>query len=455
MRPAHRPGLHAGLARCRSHPPGAGDGGGLATLLVRSRRRRSPRSPDVAEVVTLARGSWRLRGGARGRRARAAIERFAFGGAGYLAHRRRCGRTGASSSAASSVALRRLAPSTRCTCASPTSPRLAAARVCERLRLPFLFTLAPDPHALIRRRQPRACDRDSFVQPTAASTCSSAPGWSSACATRRRPRPATRAPATPGAGRPARPRGPPPARSAPCRGIAIAALDAAPRRRGPAPVPSPAHSQPRSPTCRPPARSAADPLRGPLAPRQGLPAARRGVGGRPRAARDARTSRSSAATSRARRPRSARCSRRSARGRDRHPRRRRSLLLGHRPHAEVLRLMAAARRGVPGRRTGSIYACASDKEEFGMALLEAMGFRAVRRRAPSTGGPPTFIDDGVNGTLADTAPCRRARGLRRAARRPARAAIAPHAPPPRPRALHARGDGAPGSSISTPQERAA
>ena len=42
--------------------------------------------------------------------------------------------------------------------------------------------------------------------------------------------------------------------------------------------------------------------------------------------------------------------------------------------ATSLRLMAAARSGIPGAvAPGGVYACASEKEEFGLALLEAMG----------------------------------------------------------------------------------
>ena len=91
------------------------------------------------------------------------------------------------------------------------------------------------------------------------------------------------------------------------------------------------------------------------------------------------------------------------------------LLLGHRPHAEVLRLMAAARHGVPGAvAPGGVYACASEKEEFGLALLEAMG-TGLSVVGPATGGPPTFITDGVTGTLADTGSVAGVRaGLRRA-----------------------------------------
>ena len=48
-----------------------------------------------------------------------------------------------------------------------------------------------------------------------------------------------------------------------------------------------------------------------------------------------------------------------------------------------------------------VYACASAKEEFGPALLEALavGLPVV---APRLGGPATYVDDGTTGVLVDT-----------------------------------------------------
>ena len=90
--------------------------------------------------------------------------------------------------------------------------------------------------------------------------------------------------------------------------------------------------------------------------------------------------------------------------------------------------MAAARAGVAGvDRAGGVYACASEKEEFGLALLEAMA-SGLSVLGPALGGPPTFIEDGVTGVIADTATvARRARWVaprRRSApgRRPRRRA---------------------------------
>ena len=75
-----------------------------------------------------------------------------------------------------------------------------------------------------------------------------------------------------------------------------------------------------------------------------------------------------------------------------------------------------------------IYACASIKEEFGIALLEAMacGLYVV---APAGGGPATYVEDGVTGRLTatwDVVALRSAvsaaldRGRRRAGRRACR-----------------------------------
>ena len=92
------------------------------------------------------------------------------------------------------------------------------------------------------------------------------------------------------------------------------------------------------------------------------------------------------------------------------------LLLGHRSHDAVAELLHAARSGVPGAVAASgVYACASDKEEFGLALLEALAV-GLPVAAPRTGGPRTYVEDGVTGVLVDTtsiADLRR--GLREAA----------------------------------------
>jgi glycosyltransferase involved in cell wall biosynthesis len=92
------------------------------------------------------------------------------------------------------------------------------------------------------------------------------------------------------------------------------------------------------------------------------------------------------------------------------------VLLGHRPNGEIPLVLEAAAEGIPGVvAPGGVYVCASVKEEFGLALLEALaaGLSAV---APDTGGPPTYIDDGRTGVLVDTTSVAALRdGLHRAA----------------------------------------
>ncbi|MGR0320647.1 glycosyltransferase [Agromyces sp. ZXT2-3] len=82
---------------------------------------------------------------------------------------------------------------------------------------------------------------------------------------------------------------------------------------------------------------------------------------------------------------------------------RRGLMLpGHRPNEVVARWLAAARIGVPGLvAPDGLYVCASLKEEFGIALLEALaaGLFVV---APESGGPATYVDDGETGVLTAT-----------------------------------------------------
>lgn len=78
------------------------------------------------------------------------------------------------------------------------------------------------------------------------------------------------------------------------------------------------------------------------------------------------------------------------------------LLAGHRPNATTTAWLAAAHRGRPGLcAPGGIYVCASLKEEFGIAILEAMTMGLVVV-APNGGGPATYIEDGTTGVLTDT-----------------------------------------------------
>jgi glycosyltransferase involved in cell wall biosynthesis len=79
------------------------------------------------------------------------------------------------------------------------------------------------------------------------------------------------------------------------------------------------------------------------------------------------------------------------------------LLTGHRSNDVAAEWLAAARFGLPGRaESGGVYVCASLKEEFGLAILEAMatGLLVV---APDSGGPATYVDDGDTGFLTETA----------------------------------------------------
>ncbi|MEO5981346.1 MAG: glycosyltransferase [Pedococcus sp.] len=79
------------------------------------------------------------------------------------------------------------------------------------------------------------------------------------------------------------------------------------------------------------------------------------------------------------------------------------LLPGHRPHATVATWLAATLRGRPGLAAPSgVYVSASLKEEFGLAILEAMAASLVVV-APDGGGPATYVEPGVSGILAETA----------------------------------------------------
>ncbi len=80
----------------------------------------------------------------------------------------------------------------------------------------------------------------------------------------------------------------------------------------------------------------------------------------------------------------------------------RVVLLGHRRHAEAGLVLAVARHGRGDWvAPGGAYVCGSLKEEFGLAILEAMaaGLPVV---APLTGGPATYVEPGVTGALVDT-----------------------------------------------------
>ena len=139
---------------------GAGDGGGLATLLVHLSAALAAH-PAVAQVTTLTRafggpGVPDVHSTLREQvTERAAIERIRFGGDDYLAasdlwpHRRELERE-------LEAALTRLAPIDAVHLRFADVATLAAERVCRRLGVPVYFTLAPDPHGVIRSREAAA-----------------------------------------------------------------------------------------------------------------------------------------------------------------------------------------------------------------------------------------------------------------------------------------------------------
>lgn len=78
------------------------------------------------------------------------------------------------------------------------------------------------------------------------------------------------------------------------------------------------------------------------------------------------------------------------------------LLSGHRPNAVVAEWVAAVRFGLAGYAApGGVYVCASVKEEFGLAIIEALAAGAFVV-APVRGGPSTYLDQGRTGLLCDT-----------------------------------------------------
>ena len=78
------------------------------------------------------------------------------------------------------------------------------------------------------------------------------------------------------------------------------------------------------------------------------------------------------------------------------------LLSGHRPNSVVRLWMAAVRRGRQGLASAAgVYVSASLKEEFGIAIIEAMASGLVVV-APAGGGPATYVEHGLTGVLVDT-----------------------------------------------------
>lgn len=91
------------------------------------------------------------------------------------------------------------------------------------------------------------------------------------------------------------------------------------------------------------------------------------------------------------------------------------ILPGHRPNGVAAEWLAAARFGLPGLvAPGGAYVCASVKEEFGLAILEAMATGLIVV-APDSGGPATYVDDGDTGFLVPTGdPAKLVEGIGRA-----------------------------------------
>ena len=83
------------------------------------------------------------------------------------------------------------------------------------------------------------------------------------------------------------------------------------------------------------------------------------------------------------------------------PRRAGLVLLGGRPRAGVAQVLVSAALGHKGAWAGGgVYVDGAIKEEFGLAVLEAMAAGLVVV-APSTGGPSTYVDHGDTGVLVD------------------------------------------------------
>ena len=78
------------------------------------------------------------------------------------------------------------------------------------------------------------------------------------------------------------------------------------------------------------------------------------------------------------------------------------VLSGHRPNDVVARWMAVAHTGLPGSiAPNGVYVCGSLKEEFGLALIEALAAGLVVV-GPDAGGPATYVDETITGFLVDT-----------------------------------------------------
>ena len=87
------------------------------------------------------------------------------------------------------------------------------------------------------------------------------------------------------------------------------------------------------------------------------------------------------------------------------------VLLGHQPNDVIAFALAVSAIGLPGLvAPGGLYVCGAAKEEFGLAIVEALG-AGLTVVAPDVGGPATYVTDGDTGVLTDT---RSVSGLRTA-----------------------------------------
>ena len=123
------------------------------------------------------------------------------------------------------------------------------------------------------------------------------------------------------------------------------------------------------------------------------------------------------------------------------------LMPGHRPNDVVAVWLAAAREGrAGGIGPAGVYVCSSLKEEFGLALLEALASGLVVV-GPAAGGPATYIDDGVDRGAGRHPPARRGGSRDQGGLRPRHRAGPGRQDEPGPRAdrgrLHRPGDGRP------------
>jgi glycosyltransferase involved in cell wall biosynthesis len=91
------------------------------------------------------------------------------------------------------------------------------------------------------------------------------------------------------------------------------------------------------------------------------------------------------------------------------------VLAGHQSSATVARLLVAVRSGhAPVIGAGGVYVSGSRKEEFGLAIVEAL-YAGLPVVVPRIGGPATYVEDGRTGFLVDTGiPVEIAAGLHRA-----------------------------------------